>query len=163
MKKLIAIDPGNVVSAYCCLSSAESGPPELTDFAILENDKLLTTLTAYSPRDVVIEQITSYGQTVGQTVFDTCEAVGRMIERCHLHRHAVHKMPRRKVKLWLLGRPNGSDADVSNAVAERYVGFDGGGKRAAKGVKAAPGPLYGVSKDVWQALALGVTWLEVNA
>ena len=47
------------------------------------------------------------------------------------------------------------------ALIDRYGGD--GGKRAAVGLKATPGPLYGVKKDVWSALALVVMYAEKRA
>jgi len=44
---------------------------------------------------------------------------------------------------------------------DRYGGV--GGKRAAIGLKASPGPLHGVSKDVWAALAVAVTYADQRA
>ena len=38
----------------------------------------------------------------------------------------------------------------------------GGSKETAIGKKANPGPLYGVKKDIWAALAVAVTWAETN-
>jgi hypothetical protein len=53
---------------------------------------------------------------------------------------------------------------VRQAAAEAGVSpsrfGDTGGRRAAVGLKASPGPLYGVSRDVWQALALGVAYAD---
>lgn len=37
-----------------------------------------------------------------------------------------------------------------------------GGKERAIGKKATPGKLYGVSADVWQALAVALTWADVR-
>lgn len=33
-----------------------------------------------------------------------------------------------------------------------------GGKDAAIGRKATPGPLYGITKDLWSALAIAITY-----
>lgn len=44
------------------------------------------------------------------------------------------------------------DANVRQALINRF-----GGKDAAIGRKAAPGPLYGISRDMRSALAIAVT------
>ena len=56
---------------------------------------------------------------------------------------------------------NKGDSAVRGALIDRYGGD--GGKRAAVGLKATPGPLYGVKKDVWSALALVVMYAEKRA
>jgi hypothetical protein len=62
-------------------------------------------------------------------------------------------LPRRAVKLALCGDSRAKDANIRQALIDRF-----GGKDAAVGRKAAPGPLYGISRDVWSALAIAVTY-----
>ena len=69
--KIMAIDPGNVYSAYCILDAEY----KLYEFAKTENKtvmkKLLDILDDLD--EVVIERIASYGMPVGRDVFETCE------------------------------------------------------------------------------------------
>ena len=53
------------------------------------------------------------------------------------------------------GRPSegAAGARTRHALIDRF-----GGKDAAIGRKAAPGPLYGISRDMWSALAIAVTY-----
>ncbi|HET6477318.1 MAG TPA: hypothetical protein VFH93_14740 [Thermoleophilia bacterium] len=44
------------------------------------------------------------------------------------------------------------DANIRQALLDRFGG------PAAVGRKAAPGPLYGIARDVWSALAIAVTY-----
>ena len=67
-------------------------------------------------------------------------------------------MPRRRVKLELCNSVRANDASIRQAVIDIY-----GGKDRAVGRKATPGPLYGVSGDVWAALAVGITHLRERA
>jgi hypothetical protein len=62
-------------------------------------------------------------------------------------------LQRRAVKLALCGDSRAKDANIRQALIDRF-----GGKDAAIGRKAAPGPLYGISRDVWSALAIAVTY-----
>jgi hypothetical protein len=50
------------------------------------------------------------------------------------------------------------DGNIGQALVDRF-----GGKAAAIGKKAAPGPLYTVSGDPCAVLALAVTWFDQNA
>jgi hypothetical protein len=48
---------------------------------------------------------------------------------------------------------------VARWIRESTAGqYDRFGGSAAVGRKAAPGPLYGISRDVWSALAIAVTY-----
>ena len=105
------------------------------------------------PDVVVIEKIESYGMAVGAEVFDTVWWAGRFAEAAS--RVPVVMLPRRAVKLALCGDSRAKDANIRQALIDRY-----GGKERAIGTKATPGPLHGIAKDVWAALAVGIAWLE---
>jgi hypothetical protein len=109
--------------------------------------------SGYGPEVIVIESIESYGMPVGREVFDTVHWSGRFTEAAHPT--PVVQVPRREVKLALCHDTRAKDANVRQALLDRF-----GGKVAAVGNKANPGPLYGISKDVWQALAVGVAYLD---
>ena len=66
-------------------------------------------------------------------------------------------LPRRAVKLALCGDSRAKDANIRQALIDRFGGS------AAIGRKAAPGPLYGISRDVWSALAIAVTYTLAEA
>jgi hypothetical protein len=61
-------------------------------------------------------------------------------------------LPRRAVKRALWGDSRAKDPNIRPARVDRFGGV------AAIGRKAAPGPLYGISRDVWSALAIAVTY-----
>lgn len=161
---ILAIDPGSEESAWVVYDNGR-----LVNFAIDDNERLLGRIRL--PRGtvegdilslrhdaVVIERIASYGMAVGESVFETVRWAGRFEEAAHPL--PVHRVTRREVKLHLCGQSRAKDANVRQALIDRYGGV--GGKEAAVGRKAAPGPLYGVSKDVWAALAVAVTWADTQ-
>ena len=152
MTRILAIDPGATQSAWLVLRSTDGRPDE---FGILPNDELVRELWhrlgGYA--DVVIESVESYGMAVGREVFQTVWWAGRFHEACLRDYARVVQMPRRTVKLELCGSAAAKDQNVRLALLDRY-----GGKDAAVGRKAAPGPLYGVSRDVWSALAIAETY-----
>jgi len=57
------------------------------------------------------------------------------------------------VKLHLTQTRRAKDANIRQALIDRY----GPGKALAVGLKATPGPLYGLTGDCWSALAVAVT------
>jgi hypothetical protein len=153
---LLAIDPGTARSAWVNVVG-----DVLLGFGILPNEQLLTWFRVLDPVEggidqMVIEKVESYGMAVGADVFETVFWSGRFAEAAEPL--PVHRIGRKAVKLHLCGDTRAKDSNIRQALIDRYGGV--GGKRAAIGLKASPGPLYGVSKDVWAALAVAVTWLE---
>ena len=148
---ILAIDPGPVESAWLVYNPWSGG---IRAFAKVDNEHLLRTLRnelAENLTTVVIEQIESFGMPVGREVFETVRWSGRFEEACE---RPVEYLPRRTVKLQLCGSSRAKDPNVRQALIDRYGGS------AAIGKKANPGPLYGISGDVWSALAVAVAWSE---
>jgi hypothetical protein len=151
MTTILAIDPGTSQSAWLRF---DGDRPQ--GFGITANDVLVRALrTGSLPDVVVIEKIESYGIAVGAEVFDTVWWAGRFAEAAS--RVPVVMLPRRAVKLALCGDSRAKDANIRQALIDRFGGS------AAIGRKAAPGPLYGISRDVWSALAIAVTYTLQSA
>lgn len=146
MTTILAIDPGTSQSAWLRFDGTR---PQ--GFGITANEILVKALRSGGlPDVVVIEKIESYGMAVGAEVFDTVWWAGRFAEAAE--RVPVVMLPRRVVKLALCGDSRAKDANIRQALIDRFGGS------AAIGRKAAPGPLYGISRDVWSALAIAVTY-----
>jgi hypothetical protein len=109
-------------------------------------------LASNEPDVVVVEQIESYGMAVGREVFETVHWSGRFTEAAHPLE--VVQLPRREVKLALCHDSRAKDANIRAALIDRFGG------PSAIGRKASPGPLYGISRDVWSALAIAVTYAD---
>lgn len=157
---LMSIDPGTVESAWV---KFQRGVP--VAYGKDANATVLRKVGMYAgpAAQVVCEEIESYGMAVGREVFQTVRWAGRF-EQAFLGlngapTHACwHYLPRRAVKLEICGQPRAKDANIRQALIDLY-----GGKDAAIGRKATPGPLYGMSGDVWAALAVGITWMRLRA
>lgn len=152
--RMVAVDPGNEHSAFVDFDATGWGP-ELTRFGKVTNQELremlIDTRNSFRKQDhLAIEMIASYGMPVGKEVFDTCVWIGRFIEAWGGPYTLVY---RREVKMYLCGNNTAKDGNIRQALIDRY-----GGQKAAIGKKKNPGPLYGISKDVWSALAVAVTW-----
>jgi hypothetical protein len=100
----------------------------------------------------------NYGMSAGRSIFDTATWAGRFIEAfCDGDDTLFTQLPRPEVKRIVCGKVRGAgDKDVREALMKRY----GGSKSTAVGVKAKPGPLYGIKKDIWAALAVGVAYRD---
>jgi hypothetical protein len=130
-------------------------------FELWPNDKLVGALRnpgGFS-RDistVVIERIQSYGMAVGEEVFETVFWTGRFAEAAVARGYGLARLGRLKVKTTLCHDSRARDANIRAELINRF----GPGKEKAIGTKRQPGPLYGVSGDVWSALAVAVAWAD---
>lgn len=150
---LLAIDPGPTESAYLVFVGTC-----VQTFGKVPNDDLvahLPGLLASGIADhVAIEMVESFGMPVGREVFGTVFWAGRFAQAALPWHHTL--VPRSAVKMHLCGSKRAKDANIRAALIDRFGGS------AAIGKKAHPGPLYGISGDVWQALAVAVTWHDTH-
>lgn len=151
--RILAIDPGNMETGYAILQLPEF---QLIEFGKTENNALLGRFKAPLNVDAVaIEMVASYGMAVGREVFETCVWIGRFTQA--LQGENISYIYRREEKLALCHDSKAKDSNIRQALIDRYAKHD---FKNGKGVKANPDVFYGVSKDVWQAIAVGVTHFE---
>jgi hypothetical protein len=143
---LYAIDPGTEQSALVIHHEGR-----ITG-EIWTNDGLVALMGGdlLPPGRVVIEEIQSYGMAVGREVFQTVFWAGRFAQASEAT-HTWSLLGRRDVKLHLCGSARAKDANIRQALIDRY-----GGKAATK----KGGPLYGIRSHLWSALALAVTYQD---
>ena len=100
---------------------------------------------------VAIEMFAGYGRSVGKSTFEACKWVGRF-EQIFIDKIDT-KMIYRKgdVCPWICRNTMAKDKDIRAALIKRY---------GEPGKKASPGILYGVTKDMWSALAIAITCVE---
>lgn len=165
--KVIAIDPGPMKSAMVFYDSESK---QVIDYTLEDNETVrkylhwdeLMGLTAedgsYPPLLVeytppyAMQTKTGHSYVPNQVVLTAVET-GRFIE-CYDGPHEL--VSRLDVKKQLLGRTTGNDANITQAILDRY----GGSRLTAVGLKKSPGPLYGLKKDLWQALAVAIAYTE---
>lgn len=134
----IGIDPGPAESAYVvwngkgCLVSGD-----------MPNGRLALHL-AFVEGVVACEWVESFGMAVGQAVFQTVFTIGQLCAAVP----SMRLIPRRDVKLHICGQSRAKDANIRQALIDRF---------GEPGTKRNPGPLYGISKHRWAALAIAVT------
>jgi hypothetical protein len=153
---ILAIDPGTRQSAWCLLG--EDGKPKA--FGIDANEVVLDRLEGWSwgIADVLaIEMVASFGMAVGEDVFRTVWWSGRFAQEWISVQHGSKPIEifRKDEKVFLCHSMKATDANIRQALIDLYGGE--GGKGVAIGSKAKPGPCYGMSKDMWSALAVAVT------
>lgn len=154
---IFAIDPGNTESAYVEIDDDY----KLYGMGKVPNDEALSTMTHRLEKNrsfiVVIERIASYGKAVGKDVFQTCEWIGRFAQRAADCGCKVDYIYRKEEKLNLCNSTVAKDTNVRMALIERFAHHD---FKSGKGTKKNPDVFYGVSKDVWSAVAVGVTYID---
>lgn len=156
---VLAIDPGTTRSAFVALDIATGMPKQ---FGINDNEVLLDRLRRIDVRtsgiDVVaIEKIANMGMAaVGESIFETVWWSGRFAEA--VHPMPIERITRGQVKQAICGSAKAKDPNVRQALIDRFGGI--GGKAVAIGLKKTPGPLYGISADMWAALAVAITFAD---
>ena len=156
MGSIVAIDPGSKVSAFAVLVDGEPEDIGINDNGFVSNYLQYIKLR-WPDSELVIEMIACYGMPVGAEVFETCLWIGRFSERWEstLPVTDVHYVFRKDVKMNLCQNMRAKDSNIRQALIDRY-----GGKEDGVGSKSNPGPLYGAKKDIWSAIAVGVTHLD---
>ena len=149
---LLAIDPGNIESAYVLMDGYHC-----TDFGKLPNDELLAIVSKGAYRFCAIEMVESYGMAVGREVFDTCVWIGRFSQAAISAGVVPRYIPRRSVKLNLCGNSRAKDTNVRQALIDRIAKHD---VKIGKGTAKNPDWFHGFKSDIWPAYAVGVTWLD---
>lgn len=154
---ILGIDPGTTESGWVVLDGAQTVHRSGTD----QNRVVLNLVNQWAKNGkgpLAIEMIASYGMAVGKEVFETCVWIGRFVQAYEWWTSLEPtRIYRRDVKLHLCGNAKAKDANIRQALIDRYPPEQGGGKTPQIGTKAQPGPLYGVTGDAWAALAVAVT------
>ncbi len=153
---VLAIDPGNIQSAYVVMEESK-----IFNHGILPNDFLLSkdfiaslsNGASFQINEVLIEMVACYGMPVGAEVFDTCVWIGRYLERAKALGLETQLIYRKEVKLWHCNSMRANDSSIRQALIDKY---------GAPGTKKLPGATYGIKKDEWSALAIASYWNESN-
>jgi len=156
---VLAIDPGTTESAF---SLYDSDKHKLIEFGKINNEELLERLEIfrYKTEHLAIEGLACYGSTVGASTFKTAYWIGRYWQRWLDVKGDVKIIQRRAVKAWITPGIKSNDSVIRKALIKMFpaTGKDSKGKPSSIGTKKNPGPLYGVTKDVWSSTAIALTF-----
>jgi Holliday junction resolvasome RuvABC endonuclease subunit len=148
--RLLAIDPGNIESGYVIIDTEPKYSHlkfKILEHGNVENLKLLNIIESnkYSLDLGLIEMIQSYGQAVGETIFNTCRWIGKFelrmidsgIKNALIFRKSIlaHHLNSVSIK------------SPDSAIRKRLL-------------EVFPKESKGITSHSWQALALGVMYLE---
>lgn len=153
--RILAIDPGTIDSGIVVWNGRQ-----VLEAKKISNQDVIEYIKFNAEIDfdeIVIEEIRSYGRTVGQEIFDTCVWCGRFDQLWHdISEKESYFIPRIEVKKHLCHRHIANDAEIRQVLIDRF---------GPKPTKKHPNLVYGkykLKKDEWQALALAVTWYDKN-
>ena len=161
-KLILGVDPGTTKTAYAVY---DSDTKKILEFGRIANAEFLDKVgsrhfpTQYGCGHMAIEMMASMGMAVGQSTFETAVWIGRFVQ-AWLHVSPMHSYEfvyRADEKLHLCGNPRAKDPNIRQAIMDRY----GSTRELAIGKKQSPGPLFGISDDVWSALAIAITASEL--
>jgi len=145
--RLLAIDPGTTESAWVVWDGAR-----ILEFGKSDNGSVICALRESAKYDhCCIEMVASFGMPVGAEVFETVYWIGRFAEAFSVVR--VTRITRNEIKNHLCHSSRAKDSNIRQAIIDRLGPI---------GTKKAPGPCYGISGDVWSALAVALTWWDKN-
>lgn len=162
--QILAIDPGTEKSGWVLYEPTEM---RICQCGIDINQTVMNLVRTEIDPDtyLVAEQISCQGMAVGQETFDTVEFLGAILYAAlgnnGWDRRHDFTVKRQKVKTHLCGSARAKDANIRQAIIDRFPPT-GGGKCRQIGTKKQPGPLYGVKSHCWSALAVAITWYETT-
>ncbi len=147
---LLGIDPGPKSHALVCLNTHTRRVAWYDELPA--TGSLLSVLAGRNRQADVIacEMLQCQGMPVGAETFETAYGIGRLMEQAG-GLFAWVRVYRSEVKLHLCGTCRAKDANIRQALIDRFGGS------SAIGTKKAPGPLYGIKSHWWSALAVAVT------
>lgn len=170
--RILAIDPGTTQSAYALLSDAY----QVLSADKVENSVMMDIIASTPGIDAVIiedmepryprngKDSNAAGAIVGASTYTTLKWMGKFDLTAQVRGIAVHWIYRRDERAALIRKkelpadaPKHADGQIRAALITRFAAHD---KVNGKGTKAKPDTFYGVSGDMWQAIAVGVTWLD---
>lgn len=142
--KILAVDPGNEMSAYVILDDLFI----IHDKGLVDNEELLKIAEEKEYDKLVIEMIASYGMPVGREIFETCVFIGRLREKSAKPYKYIY---RKDEKMNICHTMKAKDSNIRQSLIDRF---------GEVGTKNNKGYFYGFKKDMWSAFAVGITYID---
>lgn len=157
----MAIDAGSAESAYMTFSAgkivreAGCGPRTMPGFGKIENSLIHTIISEFAIHRVIDTVVFEFpyprGMPTSYEEFVMVEWVGRFRRTAEYQGLKVCKVWRHREKSCVCGNGRATDSNIRTALIDLY---------GAPGTRKAPGNTFGITADVWQALAVAHTFYE---
>lgn len=156
--KILAIDPGTKESGYCIIDSTSKRPLK---FGKALNEALRNWIAEGKTEvdGAVIEMIASYGMPVGREVFETCIWIGVFSEDLRIKGIKCDFIYRSEEKMHICQNSKANDSNIRRALIDRFAEHD---HKTGKGTVRNKDFFFGFKADVWQAYAVGITYIETK-
>jgi hypothetical protein len=152
---ILALDVGTDSSGYCLMGRNNYIPYE---FGKVDNNTLLNSIVKMWLYDALVyEEFQSYGMAIGKSTITSITWNGRFIQAADERHIPFYPLYRLEEKLNLCGTAKAKDANLRQAMIDRFAKFD---FKNGKGTKANQDWFYGFSKDAWSAAIIGVTFID---
>ncbi len=155
--RVFAIDPGCRESAICIINSETLKP---MSFIKAENECIRQYINGLSPNTgdaAAVEMLQSYGNLIGRDVLETALWVGRFVEQFAGAGVDAKLVYRIDEKMHICHDSRAGDANIRRALIDRFCSFD---FKNGKGTSRNPDFFHGFKADIWQAYAVGLTFIE---
>ncbi|WP_337545990.1 hypothetical protein [Holdemanella biformis] len=156
---ILGIDPANEYSAFVVVENDLSAVVDKGKISNLElQDKISNWKAENYPIDyVAIEGIQSFGMPVGQTTFETCYFIGRLLQQFESLGIYPSLVYRSEEKMALCHSMKAKDSNIRQALVDRFAKDT---PNKGKGTKKEPGFFYGFKSDIYSALAVACVFYE---
>lgn len=156
---ILGIDPANEYSAFVVVENDLSAVVDKGKISNLELQEKISSWKAENyPIDyVAIEGIQSFGMPVGQTTFETCYFIGRLLQQFESLGIYPSLVYRSEEKMALCHSMKAKDSNIRQALVDRFAKDT---PNKGKGTKKEPGFFYGFKSDIYSALAVACVFYE---
>lgn len=155
----VGIDPGPQKTGTAIILDNGIDAPKIAWADLVQSGRVPDTITRelrtmgipMGHYGLAIEEIRSYGMAVGQTTFDTCVLSGAIHTGLYLRyppSWSVWLGRKADVCVTICGSTRAKDANIRQAMIDLY---------GPPGTKKDPGGTYGITADMWSAVALATT------
>lgn len=145
--RILAIDPGTTESAYVIYNTmsviADASP--IVDKGKILNENIRDIIEISEYDCCAIEMVASYGMPVGKTTMETILWIGWFARCVNEVNKPFYLIYRKEIVTQLCGSSRAKDANVRTALIDVF---------GEPGTKKNPGPTFGITKDIWSALAI---------
>lgn len=140
---IFGLDPGTTQTGWVLYRAGT-----VVDSGVHDNHDVLRWVQAGQDAETLaIEMMYAAGMPAGNDQFRTLVWIGRFVQAWR-DPDGVQLIDRRNVKLHLCGSARAKDPNIRQALIDLL---------GPQGIKAKPGPTYGVKSHAWAALAVAVT------
>jgi hypothetical protein len=150
---ILTLDVGTTHTAYCIGNLYY----DIIEFNKVDNEYILGLINSSTLDTLAYEEFASYGMPIGKSTMESIKWNGRYIQKAIDNNLKVVPIFRKDVKINLCGTMKAKDTNIRQALINRFAQHD---FKNGKGTKNNKDVFYGVSADMWSAIALYVTYLD---